>query len=315
MLPPTAIPKILQLYGIAGGEFLAVQKGYRNQSHVIRLPGGELQNIIVYKSEPGITELIQNANAVGDFVAAAGLPARQTVGPRIVQLQAGTHQKYAALYRYLPGHTIPWEAYTKERIKNLGYTMGNMHAVLARFDARPLPDAAQQNTALNQRMHNYFNNAGVRKALRKKLAIATIRDDFAGLHEICHNLPNQQALHLDFVRGNVLFDGPHVCGIIDFEKTARGHRLLDVARTLSFLLVDCKYKTEPKIRKYFLQSGYKKRGGQVLAKPPEILEELVNFYLLHDFYKFLRHNPYESLSANHHFMRTAALLRKRGIIG
>jgi hypothetical protein len=36
--------------------------------------------------------------------------------------------------------------------------------------------------------------------------------------------------------------------------------------------------------------------------------------LLHDFYKFLLHNPYESLASNEHYIRTIALLKARGVL-
>ncbi len=127
---------------------------------------------------------------------------------------------------------------------------------------------------------------------------------------------------MDFVRGNILFKGSKICGILDFEKAGYGIKLLDIARTLAFLLVDCKYKNEVKIRKYFLQSGYIKRGGadfnrriiNTADKKLDLLEELVNTFLIYDFYKFLRHNPYEFLHQNEHFIRTKKYLLERGVI-
>lgn len=166
-------------------------------------------------------------------------------------------------------------------------------------------------------------------------------------------LPVKQPLHMDFVRSNILWeDGPEYChwqyeestlgragralpvrradepkittsdmekvmvsGILDFEKTAYGHPLFDVARTLAFLLVDCKYKEPEKVRKYFLGSGYIKRGAAVLpVRHMDLLEPLLGIFLFYDLYKFLRHNPYESLPFNEHFMRTVALLIPRKLV-
>jgi Ser/Thr protein kinase RdoA (MazF antagonist) len=42
-----------------------------------------------------------------------------------------------------------------------------------------------------------------------------------------------------------------ITGIIDFEKTAAGPRIFDIARTLAFLLVDCKAKTPAQVTNYF----------------------------------------------------------------
>ena len=110
--------------------------------------------------------------------------------------------------------------------------------------------------------------------------------------------------------------------MLDFEKTACGHPLFDIARSLAFLLVDCKYKTDQQIRKYFLYSGYQKRGNNHLPRviligknrSSDLLEKLVDIFLTYDFYKFLKHNPYESLNSNEHYQRTRELLLSRKMI-
>ena len=49
-----------------------------------------------------------------------------------------------------------------------------------------------------------------------------------------------QLLHLDFARGNVLFEpsAPEAKAVIDYEKVALGSREQDLGRTASYLLVD-----------------------------------------------------------------------------
>jgi thiamine kinase-like enzyme len=167
-------------------------------------------------------------------------------------------------------------------------------------------------------MSSYFRDSGVEGALKKKLGLVLNKNDFNRLLEAAKSLPKQQVLHMDFVRGNVLFNGKELCGILDFEKTGYGNKLLDISRTLAFLLVDCKYKDEDKVTKYFLKSGYIKRGDSPFAnykfKKSDLLSELVNYFIYYDFYKFLRHNPYEDLHLNEHFIRTKEHLLKAGII-
>jgi Ser/Thr protein kinase RdoA (MazF antagonist) len=201
-----------------------------------------------------------------------------------------------------------------DHIKQLGATMSNMHAVLRQLPRHNLPLVTEENRTLLVRMERYFADEGARAALANKLglAIADITRMQPAL-DACAGLP-AQALHMDFVRGNILFnDTPAITGILDFEKTAWGSPLFDIARTLAFLIVDCKYKPEAKVRKYFLHSGYSKRGQSSFEHSPHF-EGLVSFFLLHDFYKFLRHNPYESLDQNEHFVRTRSFLLKRNII-
>jgi Ser/Thr protein kinase RdoA (MazF antagonist) len=304
------VERIIQLYGVTG-DILAPQKGYRNSSFAVLLEGQPPLNLILYKNEAGMLARVTRVNAIGDFLYARGLPARHTFSPRILQLKDARQTRYTALYYYLPGITIPWEAYTMERIKMLGKAMGDMHASLASYIGE-LPQIADELIALNDRMMRYFTNADVMRALSQKLNISIKKPDFRRLLTFCAEQPGQ-AVHMDFVRGNILFEGDKITGIIDFEKAGHGTPAFDIARTLAFLLVDCKYKTEDKVYKYFIQSGYAKRGAGTFADW-QLVDRLVPFFLLHDFYKFLRHNPYEFLPQNEHFIRTKAMLLKHGII-
>jgi len=292
----------------------AVQKGYRNESFAAELPDGRTLNLILYKREPEIVRRIRNANYVSDFLAGQGFAARATADPRIVQARAGEFVRYAALYHFLPGTTIPWETYTMAHIKQLGAALSDMHALLGPLPRDDLPLVAEECAALAGRMRRYFGEPGVQKAMAAKLTLSppVISFDFDHYRQ----LPGQQALHMDFVRGNILFsetEKARITGVLDFEKAAWGHPVFDIARTLAFLLVDCKYKEAEKVCKYFLHSGYNKRGRSHFGNSA-LLEPLVNFFLTYDFYKFLRHNPYQSLRENEHFVRTRDFLLKRNII-
>jgi Ser/Thr protein kinase RdoA (MazF antagonist) len=330
-----SITRILQQYGYSPHAFLNVEKGYRNESHSLELEDGTVLNLILYKNEPGIVRTIRNANRASDYLASNGFPTRRTIDARIMHVQAGIWQKYAALYTYLPGQTIPWEAYTRNHIKRLGKMMSDIHASLQQLDGRSFQSVARQYSNLMEDMLAYDAMDGVQQALHNKLQIhihpRTIKS-IARTTKACERLPAQQVLHMDFVRSNILFadvptasesrDKEYISGVLDFEKTAYGHPLFDIARTLAFLLVDCKYKSEEQVRKYFLYSGYQKRGATPLPhvwlqhtnQRVPLLERLVDLFLLYDLYKFLRHNPYESLPANEHYMRTRSLLLSRGLI-
>lgn len=323
------IERIARAYGLEPQAYLPVTKGYRNESHPIRLPDGNLVNLMICKGESGAVRMIRRANRVSDFLAEHGFPARRTLDIRLLRIRAGYVTKYAALYTYLPGHTIAWEAYSRKHIKLLGKTMSDMHAALQTFDASALSSVAAQYGALLERMQDYFLQPGVANALAAKLELQipiTSLVTSKTVLRLCEHLPGQQALHMDFVRGNILYGDlagdPTISGILDFEKAACGYPLFDIARTLAFLLVDCKYKPAAKVRKYFLQSGYHKRGRGRLPKVAvrtkdgriNLLEGLLDIFLLYDLYKFLRHNPYESLLRNEHFVRTRDLLLERGCI-
>jgi thiamine kinase-like enzyme len=322
------ISRILQQYGYSDFVLLPIEKGYRNESHPFQLPSGQILNLILYKDEAGSLRLIRRADRSSQAAARGGLPARQVASPKIVKLQAGIWRKYGQIYTYLPGRTIPWEAYTQEHIKLLGKTLSDLHYLLQNLPPNGYPLVADQYTDLVSFMRSYFAESGVKRALVDKLQLQLRPATFNRFEQImraCKALQHQQVLHMDFVRSNILFrEDPTlaISGILDFEKTAVGHPCFDIARTLAFLLVDCKYKTELQVRKYFLYSGYVRRGkyeyhrvnikGKDVSYP--LLEALVELFLVYDFYKFLRHNPYESLLENEHFVRTRSLLLDRDLI-
>ena len=322
---PEVVARALDLYGIQPLVVHPPQKGYRNESFAVDTQDGQALNIIFYKREAGIVERIKRANAVSKYVAERGFPARNPWSTRILRLKAGNYEKYASIYNYLPGHTIAWEAYNQDHIKLLGKTMSDIHAVLSSFDMPDLPDVAGEYLAIVKRMRNYFAQAPVQRALADKLLLGidmTVFDQFEQLLIGAKLLPGKQPLHMDFVRSNILFEDEaddefkvRISGILDFEKTTYGHPLFDIARTLAFLLVDCKYKKQEKIRKYFLGSGYIKRGAGVLPeKHLGLLDDLVGLFAFYDLYKFLRHSPYESLPDNEHFIRTVSLLIPRHLV-
>jgi Ser/Thr protein kinase RdoA (MazF antagonist) len=308
--------RALDLYGLDYTQLLPVQKGYRNEIYPIVLTDGSMVQLTLYKSESGMLERITRADAVSVYAAKKGLPARTRAHERTIVFTSGTRSIYGALYDYLPGQTISWEAYTKAHIKVLGQTLSNLHAALQDFDSIGQPYVIDEYKFLLSKMTVYFLAPNVQKALVDKLGVRFLvgMDRYERLLEGCLTLPGAQQLHMDFVRGNVLFEGTEITGILDFEKTAVGHPLFDVARTLAFLLVDCKFKSEQEVKKYFLQSGYTKRGAARLAYYPGLLDRLVEFFLVYDLYKFLRHNPYESLRDNEHFMRTLAILASSGVV-
>ncbi len=321
------VSAVLAEYRVNWEEIGPLQRGYRNRSYPVKSESGELVNLIIYKREANILARIRFANSIGEFLSLHGLPARKPLDKRIVVLSNPRGTSYAGLYNYLLGTTIPWESYTMDHIKVLGETMAIMHAALTGYrapDQVTLPATTKDYIRTYSRMSRYFHRHNVREALQDKLGLSVLPKvfaDFTKLLNRCDKLPSQQALHMDYVRGNVLFGtNPKsgelaVTGILDFEKSSCGPVVLDVARTLAFLLVDCKYKSEPQVHKYFLTSGYQKRGKGRLSKGElKLLGPLVGLFLLHDLYKFLRHNPYESLWQNEHFVSTLNLLDHRGII-
>ncbi len=330
------VDPVLQMYNLQGRSLSGAQKGYRNESRAIELSDGRLVNLIFFKNEPTILEKVRLADDLSSYLEAKDLPVRFRLDKRLVKLKSSNQTSYAGLYNYLPGSTISWESYTMKHLKLLGWAMSDLHAAAVGFKANQSPLALDTVTSQLGDFKTYVGGDSVKEALVKKLNLAVDLqkiDELMSVLEVLKADDDHQALHLDMVRGNILFSnatikdrwqigGLALSGVIDFEKAAFGPKILDIARTLAFLLVDCRYKSADKIVKYFLISGYNKRGRSSFkmekslggASYLAILRNLVNVYQLHDFYKFLKHTPYESLHQNQHFTHTRDRLIKQAII-
>ncbi|KUK79589.1 MAG: Putative homoserine kinase type II (Protein kinase fold)-like protein [Microgenomates bacterium 39_7] len=334
------VKKVLQQYRI-GENFtiLKPESGYRNTVVPIKV-GGKTLSIIFYKDEPKILQKIKVSNLISNSLAKKGWPTRHVVSKSshsILKLHHSTQTYYCCLYNYLPGNTINWENYSKKHIKLLGQVLGFLHQDLKLVEVRS--DILVDKIYLildrnNNKMYKYFTNKEVTDALEQKLKLKVNLKFREKLNSVAAKLKNnhsEQLLHMDFVRGNILFCKQNnyqfvqdsrlifdddkkennqqlaISGILDFEKVALGPREVELARTLAFLLVDCKYKAPQKVLKYFLYSGYLKRGQQQNINV-RLVSQLVKHFLFQDFYYFLLHNPYESLPQNEHFTRTCKFL-------
>jgi len=311
-----ALPKVLDAFHIKYIRIFNSQKGYRNEIWPVLTTENRVINVTFYKREGGIIQRIRRADKVSGYLREKGLPTRRRVNHEILSLKSGDFEVNICTYDYLSGTTIPWESYTMERIKALGHMMSDIHFYLSEMPKVNLPSVYDEYLLIIVRMKEYFSRSGVKSAMNIKLGFQIDSKRLSGHEKILktyRNKSGQQALHMDFVRGNILFKGNKISGVLDFEKTATGHVQMDVARTLAFLLVDCKYKVDEKVRKYFLHSGYQKKG---LNKNIDFnkLEQLVEIFLFYDLYKFLLHNPYESLELNEHFVRTKDILVRYGVI-
>ena len=317
------ITRVLRAYGVESTDIAAAQSGYRSMAHAITKTDGTVDNLVFYKVEPGIATKIRQANRVGDALAVAGLPTRQTRDRRILKLAAGEYEVYASLYNYLPGETIAWEAYTRDHIKLVGKALARLHRAAKDLPQAGAVEVRDVNERLLAEMKTYFADTGVQRAMTGALHLKLDLDSLNATRFA--DLPHKQMLHMDFVRGNLLFapanpddadlqeGNVRLTGILDFEKASYGSPLYDIARTLAFLLVDCKYKTARQVTRYFLRSGYIKRGGGSIDDMAT-LGDLVKFYLLYDVYKFLRHNVYEGLAHNEHYIRTRDMLLKNYLL-
>lgn len=340
---------LVQNYNLKPRRIAKLDGGFRNQCFQIFTTGKRQYVCIVYKNERGIEEMIIAAHSVSNFLKKREFPVRYPIksltGEEFIKLRDGRSIQKIALYNYLIGRTIPWEAYTRRHLKSIGMMLSDMHYVLSQnreIKSEKLK-VKNENNQLNvmikqlprwtrvtqkeiQDMLRYFSE--VEPWIEKKLVVQLrwndIKTSLTNLVKSCSQF-GQGILHYDFTRGNILFstkldkqlDIYPIVGVLDFEKVCYGPIIADVARTLAFLLVDCKYKDEKTVRKRFLISGYQRRGKNKLMiddiwKVQQ--EKLIQFFWLRDFWKFLEHNPYEYLYMNEHYLRTRNLLVQYGLL-
>jgi thiamine kinase-like enzyme len=313
---------------------LTCEKGYRNLSYKFcagkdifgRVYKHNLYNLVVYKQEVGVLKKIKCANFYGTYLVKKLSDFYEFRDPisKIIKLQIGNSQYYSCIYNYVSGHTISWEAYTRKHIKQMSIAIARMHSIgfLEFLSQNPNWKNIQSDYEYEQsiiidnlqKCLKYFSDAAVKLALKKKLNISIdntyIKKLSATIEKI--KLLSPTLLHMDFVRSNLLFnDNQELVGVIDFEKSSIGDSVFELARILAFLFVDCKYKTGLEIREVFLSNYRKFLGGKI--NNFTYLETLIKSYLIYDFYKFLRHNPYEDLLQNQHFLRTLYLLKQSSL--
>jgi Ser/Thr protein kinase RdoA (MazF antagonist) len=330
----------LGFYGLEPRRIFAEAKGYRNRNYRVLTTSDEDLNLVFYKKEEGILARVRRADFWAEAAAEAGLSTRIVYDPRILSLGDG---RIARLYRWLPGETIPWEGWTMKSLKLLGQAMSDLHFAWSETNGAQvksprtgagkvraqvkMPRVYDENMDILERERVYFADENAFLVLRRKTGIIINPAVFKYLERGLAAAEKEPdgICHMDLTRGNVLFgaasDGDAwrmgdlaLAGIIDFEKVSAGTPLFDIARTLAFLFADVAGKSQSDIYKYLIVSGYNKRGRGSINLDKKLLDCLIGFYLFYDFYKFLRHNPYESLSENYHFGRTRDILLARKMI-
>lgn len=325
-------------YGLKVREVRKLEGGFRNQCFRLISDKGKFV-LIIYKNDKDIKTIIQNAHLVAKFLSEKNLPTRIPIvterGREYFRYKFADGYHYAALYNFLEGETIPWEGYTRRHLKSIGKTLSDMPYTFLKFQnsqlqliKTKLPKWKGITRNEMSAMRKYFKEVEpwILKKLKVSLNWKGIQKTFGSIEQQIERSNEQEnILHYDFVRGNILFsrklnkalDIYPIIGILDFEKVCLGPEVADIARTLAFLIIDCKFKDEETIRKRFLLSGYDKRGKNKLPFSEmnnPFLESLLKFFWLRDFWKFLVHSPYEYLYMNEHYVRTRDRLVKVNLL-
>jgi Ser/Thr protein kinase RdoA (MazF antagonist) len=311
-------------------------QGYMN--HVLQVDINAARYVVViynsmrYRGQSGV-DFISELSRISEYLNAKNFPARRAIlakrGVFVSQMLLegqNSNPHLVGLYEYLPGNTLEWDGYTRRHLRALGEKMGQMHNLLSEYNSGKRPSAIQEWPEYferdNKRLMTYIgkHTKSITKKLQLKVHLNEVEKLIKTLGQQIGEIPlRSQLIHCDFVRGNILFSETKlnntypIIGVLDFEKMLYGPVIVDVARTLAFLLVDCRYKTEAEILKYFLHEGYIVLGkGSVLSVLE--LDPYMVYFWLRDFWKFLECNPYEDLKKNYHFNKTVEILMEKKLL-
>jgi Ser/Thr protein kinase RdoA (MazF antagonist) len=347
-------------------EIAKIDEGYMNNCIIIRLlPQNQRLVIIIYNtnrySEEKSQNRIKNAYMAARVLNRNSIPVRiplktATSPPKdFIEINV-TDQKTTILgvYNYLPGQTVPWESYTRRHLRAVGLYMRRIHHIWQQEDPNKYPFLPKWTDYIrndSQKLFKYFKKN--QQYIKKKLDIEIDLDFIKTLKKQITNSPLHQPhlnqlVHQDLVRGNILFGSMKkkniypIHGIIDFEKILIANPITDLARTLSFLFVDCKYKTIPEIKKYFLDQGYfafetihnqkfpnapkqsklkqetvtKEKNKKLLTELPPFrhIKHFMLYFWVRDLWKLLSRNPYQDLMHNFHYKQTSNRLHAEKVI-
>jgi Ser/Thr protein kinase RdoA (MazF antagonist) len=328
------------------------EQGFMN--HVLKIELLNVENEVVSSyvgiffnanrySDDYAAKFLEEIDSVARYLRSRGLPAREAIEVSsnkyqvsreyrtLVEIGNGKNKRFFSLFELIPGKTISWEAYTRRHLRALGMYMGKMHSALRDIDIElsMIKNWSDHIVSDSENLLEYLkkNKLFIEKKLSLKLDFSKIENAVFNVSSFaCPYMDpdlRPQLIHCDFVRGNILFSDVksdliyQISGILDFEKMLFGKVEIDVARTLAFLFVDCKYKSEEDIIKYFLNEGYNTLGTVDTRQQKILFSNLENYMIyfwLRDFWKFLECNPYEDLRKNEHYVRTVKQLLIRKLV-
>jgi homoserine kinase type II len=212
-LAPYGLGRLLEFSGIA--------EGAENSNFFVSLEAGEYVLTLVERGSqadlPFVLELLQRLHS-------AGLPVPYAVATQSGETLRELAEKPALLQPRLPGKHISQP--NAHHCREVGLLLARMH----------LATRGQILEHSSDRDFDWMLSEGPLQALQlHEEQLPLLRSSLAELAtlqpRILH-LPRAN-LHADLFRDNLMFDGPHLSGVIDFYNACAGPMLYDVAITVN----------------------------------------------------------------------------------
>ena len=166
--------------------------------------------------------------AIVAFVAARGVPtpapALTTAGAPFARWRG----EFASLFPWSPGRTLSRAEMTPEHARQAGTALAKLHRAGAAFpDHRP---GRYEPEEIARRLAQVATVAGADPDLTA--AVATLGPELAALAVERRSDVPLGLIHGDLFIDNVLYDGPTLASLLDFEQASWGRLVYDVAVTL-----------------------------------------------------------------------------------
>lgn len=186
--------------------------GIENRNFFLRFANDSSARwVLTLRETPPPEEALRLMQALAGAALPVPLPHPLATGERVLRMDEG----FAWLIPAAPGghHAVP----SAEALGNLGKALGTAHRIGAPLPGRPHPRDLPWMRAVAERPEARPHRSLLDSALAAQ-----------GAWNCGAALP-QGLIHGDLFRDNVLFDGEALSGLIDFDHTARGPLLFDLA--------------------------------------------------------------------------------------
>jgi len=166
--------------------------------------------------------------AIVAFVAARGVPTPPPAPTKAGQPFAVWRGQFVSLFPWSPGRTLTRAEMAPDHARQAGAALAKLHHAGATFsDHRP---GRYEPDEIARRLAQVAAVAGTDPQLTA--AVATLQPELAALAGERRSDVPLGLIHGDLFIDNVLYDGPTLASLLDFEQASWGRLVYDVAVTL-----------------------------------------------------------------------------------
>ncbi len=195
--------------------FQGISAGITNSNYFVTTSQGRF--VLTLFEQHSLAELPAFLKLMA-HLANSGLPCPKPVVASDGHMVLVLNQKPACLVSCLPGADI--DVATVEQCYEIGQFMARMHNSAQQFN-EPLPDT---------RDAHWFDTTAAKVSPKLSASeLDLLQQVFAQLAQADFSQLPQSIIHADLFRDNVLMQGQHIGGVIDFYYACRGDCLYDIA--------------------------------------------------------------------------------------